>query len=462
MRSSVVAVLILAACGSSGGVGDAGDDSAAGDGLGPDELTVTTRTRCCTGVLGEPAPGIEIIAIDPDGTTRMATTDGAGNATLAVERGASVTAVYALGSYFYLSTFVAVAPGDHLEFGEGGASWGEVTASMRASYPVSSAQTVVVYHACGPGAGGGGAGSNFASIDRWDRCAPASVDLHYVGYDASSSLIEWGVQQSVPFVGGGTTTLASWKPPRQLRVTAQNLPPEVSRVALTGMVRGADGHAVYPIGNLAIASGPPSGGMFVRDLPLGDGGAGMWSIVGSSRTGYGDQVATADLAATATVHVEPAPVTLPWSGAIALDPATQHVTWPRDGSGTYDGAYLRATWIVPSSGGDESYAWTLVVPPDRDAELDLPRLPAAYARYLPPAGVALALEGERWDFATVADYDELRQRPEALLTRGDLALELGPYHGSKAVDPNMLSSGQLAEHAQRGRRIVRAHTVDTK
>src|SRR6185312_7493234 len=108
-------LLLFALVACDGGAG-AGPDPDAGGPPGP--VTVTTFYDGSTDDRG-PQRGIDVLAIDPDGTTRATQSDASGHAELDVVAGGSVVAIYpAMYGGSDVTAVLSVVPGDDLVFGD--------------------------------------------------------------------------------------------------------------------------------------------------------------------------------------------------------------------------------------------------------------------------------------------------------------------------------------------------------
>jgi len=414
-RSLSFAVLLLAsaACGKVQTFADANPDeidATSVDASLVGEITVETYTRCCVNP-GQLVSGIDIVAIDPDGTVHTALTVD-GTATLEIYSGASVTAIYRPLTGGILSTVLGVEPGDHLIFGEQFLEGGAVAGTMTANYPaLGGAASYNVFHRCG---------NEFASstqlsvvLDRNASCDEPTQDLLYLAFETGNVLSRWGFQEDVAFVAGGSTTLATWLAPNSFTMTFNNVPDGLNIAAqIQGVLNGRPSYFVFE------SDGTPVGGSysFTRAwAPAGD------QFTGGARFDSPDgmQFAGEALPINTTQWVLDDPITLPFLRATAFDQPSRTATVTLVGQGASDGLLVDLRYDRPSE--KATYTWTVFGPPAEDGEVAVvfPDLPAAFDGFEPQATDTFNPQGMLWDYSQASGFDAARGVPE--WERGDLA-----------------------------------------
>jgi hypothetical protein len=371
--------------------------------VGP--ITVDTYSRP-PGTPGQRVSGIDIIAIDPDGTVNTAVTVG-GTATLVIEAGASVTAVYRNDRGAVLFSFLAAAPGDHLVFGEQFAADGPVTGTMTASFP-SVASSYQVHHACG--AARADQPATTVRIDRLDACARNPQDLLYLGLDAAGGLTVWGFGNDVPFTNGGSTSLPNWQGPGAFTIMFTGVPAGVSVAAqIQSVVNGVPGYFAFD------PEGAVNNGAYSLTRPWPPAGD---AVVGAARfdAPQGSQFRTEALPVSTTSWSVNNPVALPWLTTVAFDPGARRVTWSQQGSQPYDAVLAMTQYTRREPAGE--FRWFVIAPAggDGSSSIELPELPAAFGAYAPLASDTAAGDVMLWDYSQAAGYDQTRQLEEWVLT----------------------------------------------
>ena len=418
---SILACLLLAACGEvhgftdAGGTGDDTQDADTTDALAAGAVDVTVLSRCCIR-MGEPVPDAEVVSVDADGTPRdRAQTGAAGTATIEVGRGGSVTVVYPRGTdnQVHLVTIAAVEPGDSLTFGERfsdgtGASLG----SMRVTWPAAAnISNWNLYTNCG--GWGYPATATDGLIYRYDYAScEATTDVVLVGYDTTvGAWARHGTLLDVAFVDGGVLGFSGTQlQTTSVRFEVSGLPPEIDYVyAAANPVLGETWLPGASIG------GSPTGGSLSDTRQIAPVGDGMLVSVDLDRSGDLGYQYTRSRVPTGTTDLTWAPPRiLPWVGPSAGSPAARTLTWIQLGDEPYDLAFLDLYWYdsTPLFGGvGTSYYWQLYVPPGID-KLVYPELPPELAAFLPPDDAFIApyvqlIESDLYD-----GFAEARTHPE--------------------------------------------------
>ena len=408
-----------AACGKVSTFTDAAsDDAVAVDAISAGTVTVTTYARSNgTTPSGEVVSGVDVVVVGRDGAVRdMGTTDASGEATLDVEAGDSVTAVYRDVSGGDLVTYLGVEPGDQLRFGERFGAGGSQTGSMTLNWPLTPASGIEVHHVCGAGFAAGTATST--TIYQYEDCARTPFDALFVAFDLNNPeyIARWGLVENLPFANGTSATLNSWQAPGSFSIDVTGIPPEVTEgdVQVQPLIDGNTGPDVR-------INAAPTAGSLSGTRPWATGGEGIVASAGFFRDGqFGAQGVFERLPATATAWMPDDPARLPWFGPIIASSAAREITWITAGGGDFDAALVFMSWTdVETDGGVSSYRWSFFVPPGVD-ELRFPELPGTLMPFLPEDDDFPNVFGFMLDYATVDGYDALRARAE---------WEVGPFGG---------------------------------
>jgi hypothetical protein len=366
------------------------------------EITVATYTRCCTNpdqVVG----GIDIIAIDPDGTVNTAVTDGAGAARLTIHTGATVTALYRDVMGGQLFTFAGVQPGDVLTFGEKFAAGSTNLGSMTANFP-ATAQTYRVYSKCGSDSATSPATSTTITV--YDDC-DGPQDIEYLGFDAMGNLTRFGGQSGVNVAPGGSTTLGAWQNATSFTMTFNGVPDTLNVAAqIQGVLNETPGFFIY------VPMGTPVGGTysFTRPwAPIGD------RIIGGARfdnAGVGSQFFSEGMPVNTTQWVINDPITLPWMTGVTYDAATRTASVTLEGAGAYDGTLILLQYDRVTPMGE--YRWAIFAPPGQAGPnaIVLPDLPTALDAFQPIASDSISVGAALWDYSQAVDFAGARALPE--------------------------------------------------
>jgi len=446
--------LASAACGKVQSFSDAagGDDVVEIDATTTGEVTVTTRTRCCAGIPGAVVGGIDIVVVDADGAVRTALTDASGEATVTLTAGASVTAVYRDVTGGDLVTFVGVAPGDHLEFGEAFSAPATQTGTMTIRWPTQTAGGFSVATSCGQFSASNTASS--VGVVQYSDCARNPFDALFIASDPddTSQIGQWGLLDEAAWVNGGAAALAAWQAPTSFTLGATGLPAEVAdaRIEVRPVIDGNPGRGVF-------VSAAPAGGAVTTTLPWATGVDGISALAVFERPDFGPQATIEGLDAGATAWQLDAPITLPWLGEIVASPATLQAAWSSDGEGSHDVTLMFFNWSrTELDGGVLDFQWAFFLPPGAE-ELAFPELPGTLASFLPEPDDSLGASGGLIDIAADDGYDALRARPEwailgviADVPEGLVRVALSPF-GARREAPDSLPLTWTAQPERRSR-----------
>lgn len=403
MRSSIVFCLGLAACGGGGGAGTDADPDAPTPPVGNISITTYGSNSDPSGL----KPGVDIVAIDPDGSTSTATTGPEGTTTLTIAAGASVSAMYPdqFDGRYEVWTVLAAEPGDELVFGDAERiEYGVPTADMDVTVPsIAGGYAYFVYGACG--------GESVAApmttitIHQFANCEPATQDLFLVATNVNNDILGYGVLPATPFTAGGSVALTAWLPPGSLALDAAGIPPQVNRASMLAAMRLPSGPG-HVQGELDLA---PTGGSVswtAPSPPVGDAIEVRLTLV----TLEGPTQWTSDVIdAAATSHTFADVAALPWVSEIVVDPATSSLSFTAAGGRAPDATWLSFSYAPEEFG--QYYEWLVVAPPTTDGAntITIPTLPAPFdGANLVASGSSSDAFVSLLDFVGADGYDDAR------------------------------------------------------
>jgi hypothetical protein len=380
--------------GASGCVDDAAPDPM------PEPETGTIR-------LGTYLAGVEVVAINPDGTAVRAQTAEIGYTEMTVQAGASVVALNPdqLDAPYEVWAILGVQPGDFLSFGsDPGFVLGAETAAMTVTFPsVAGAAGYVAMSYCRTETIAAPATS--VTIHQFEGCAPVvASELNLIAHDGNGTLLAHG---AIPlgFSSGGTVSLADWDEPTRLRFYARELPPIVTRAEMVATAR-----SYTSSGWSSPASAvTPSDGVVSFITPWADELVENVEARATFITDAGQIQTTVDGLSSATAHSFVDAAELPWITAIAVDVGASTVAVTAEGTRLPDSTWLDVSYLDEPSG--LSYRWRVVAPPVTEGSntFQLPVLPAPFdginlaERHHPEAVVTLVDDPGR------DGYDEVRE-----------------------------------------------------
>ncbi len=436
----------------------------------PADTTVTTLALCCDVAQGTPIAAVPVFVVKPDGTLGTGGMTGAdGKLTLhGVVPGSAITAVYpeTINHDTYLSSMLAVKPGDNLTFGDGyytisaGGTAGAMTVSVA---PLVDAAHYYIETACG--------GTTYdvpvpavpvtanidISVPQYDYCQTATTPLSVIATDTNGTVIDSAYFPTAAFTNGAVVTVSTWtaNTANNFTTSISGLIPEVTNTYL-----GA--YAVSPTGQQGAAGYQPIiSGAASRTVTVPTTLPRTYGYAQLDRNNLGHQFAYKAGAGTATTIALTEP-TLPWLDAtnsspdynVLLNPVIGKASWLQT-DGSYDAAVLHVQWNrTDVSSTTHTYHWTLIVPPGQ-TELDFGHVPTELASYVPTSTDQLQQHGVRLiDLSSAANYDALRQLPEWQMVDPDLAVTRGDqpaadYSGGEGAccGGPVLKRGKPAKHA---------------
>ncbi len=430
------ALTIAAVVGGCGSVNpatiDAGPDAKGGADALPQGMAVVVTKTEVSGVTGAAQANVPVISIGADGTTVLGsvTTDANGHASVMVEAGGSVTAVYAHVAPDQANdfqTFVGVKPDDTLNFG--GNAIVPASAAMT-GYTVSwsafaGATSYVIYFPCG-GVGVGTALTFSTTGYENAYCHQDQMDFLVLAYGGSGTVIGSLFAQRT-YAAGGTYPLGSLGTVNtNMTLSFSGLDPSYTQVDY-GVYVIQQGRYVYSNGS----GGQPTGGAYtgmINQWPRGQGdrtlayldlyGAGQFSGI----TLY-DQFSSEN---TSWTVANPPAIPQIATDAEFVSPAAGIGNWFTTGTGTMTGQVVEAYWTHTFGANQYTSSWSLVVPPDALA-LVFPQLPSPYKELtFQPQDQDNGFDLEGFLIPSVANYDALRAmsfseaaQPTTALLNGD-------------------------------------------
>jgi hypothetical protein len=347
--------------------------------------------------------GVEVIAINPDGTTTSVTTAEIGYSVLTIVEGASVVALYPdqLDEQYELWAFLGVEPGDVLEFGDPFRDEiGVETADMTVTFPsVPGATGYVAMDHCRTQSAAAPATS--VTIHQFEACQPAYGEVRLVAHDETTgAVLAHGSVRLSDFVPGGTVELTAWETPPEIVLDARGLPASVTRAEMLLSVTPSHG---WTAGSPALA---PSGGVATWTTP--------WVPWGSEArltlvTDQGKTQTTLDgFDGSALSYMFMDVAELPWLTAVEVDAGASRivVTAP-------EGRRTDSTWLRVSIDGPQPYRWLVVAPPVAGGfnTFELPALPPPLDGANLDGGRVTEVVATLVDYPFWDGYDEVRGAP---------------------------------------------------
>jgi hypothetical protein len=407
---------LTAACGSvtpfdDAGTGDDVDADTTVDAATEGTINVTTMTRCCTDIPGQPEPGVRVVVTNPDGTPGdSGVTSSAGEIELDVTVGASVTAIYENPSgngANQLITYTDIEPGDSFTFGEQFEATSTELGTMNVSLPsLANVDHYRVHYPCG---------TSYiyppdlsTVITERASCHVAPMDLLFVAYDSNYDPIRWGLLPDVPFSPGGSTSLNVWQNMTQINLALTSLPEDVSQASLQAAAT-FNNDTTFSTG----IEGVPTNGMLSGSAPWASGGDRIQLVAQYAGPGIGFQQSLSQVAGTETNVTIDDPVLLPWLGNVIASPLARQVTWIQDGEGGGDSTVLFLRWpqLLDVWGGSSSHQWIIISPVGGTVRV-IPDLGPDGAEYMPPVESNVSVNGGIVDLSADESYDTYRARPE--------------------------------------------------
>jgi len=393
---------------------------------GPDadlsgNATVHTKAAVAGQVLNAAIADVDVISNLPNGNV-LATgkTDAAGSATIKVYPGGAVTALYhhsGTNTGADLFTFVGVAPGDTLEFGQKvipftgtNTNLGSQTYTWPAS-PNAGVTNYRVQTSC-TSTSVAAPGTSSLALAEFAACNRNPMRILYTTTTSNpTTLVNCGVRTTA-FGSGDTVALGAWSNAVAGSGNLTGLPASVtsSSVSLSAVVGGTIELMLLGGGS---AGGAPTGGAFTGNFPWCPNlGERTVARVNLARPGFGSIVVMDSLPATAASVTVASPMLPPWVEFTALASAYRRsVAWvlANEGASAHDAVYLALGYLQRVNNISSFGEWHIMMPPNTQS-IDLPKLPTALDAFAPQVDdfglqvfSLVAIE-----VPTISNYDGLR------------------------------------------------------
>lgn len=435
------ASLFVVGCGS---VKDSGSTvDAAGD-AGPDadesgDVTVLAKAALANQTPGSNIADVDIISTLPNGDVfATAKTGGDGSATIKVVPGGSVTAAYKrttdMGYEFI--TFMAVKPGDTLEFGNRNPnnispstsigsftySWPAAPGSPNIYRAHTSCTTAQATHP-----------TLSAAADERTDCHKEPMDVLFTAHTVGTNVLQnFAFRSNVAFTAGGSTSIGGWNTAVAATANITGIPTEVigANTVNTRFAAVLDGNSERSILGAGNASGAASGGAFTGNFQWGSLGERTLATLTMSRPGNFAQMRVIDfLPANATSWTVASPMLPPWlEGSFLQSSVNRSVEWslvPGSTGMTHDTVLLHTQWSVTIGGMPHQSQWHFIAPPDT-TRIQYPKLPASFNDILPSSEVFIGIaQLKPIEIPTVSNYDAIRAQPSGNIMCIECAVRAG-------------------------------------
>lgn len=386
-----------------GGDSDTGDTGETGDtGGDPDAVLVTVYDAST----GEPDANEAVLFFGPDGTFLVeVATDADGNASASMPEGGAVVVMVRNDEdalpYWPVAS-LGVRPGARVTYRSIPPYNGE---RSDLSWPAEEEAANFRYSsACGDALSGFGYTTADSAPSTLMQCEAGSVIVAAMGTDTVLGVV------GAPMVDTTSAVVLAgpWVAPAPFELAATGLDASTEEVALEAW--HALGAARVP--GATYGSGVPSAGRFQVSGNMATLEGMSYQVwVGQSRAGFLDTTSFVRRPAVADMSVDVSGITLAWTTAPSLDPATGTVSWTQEGSGKVD-AMLAIPYLQR---GEDTWGWTVGVAPE-STSFTLPVLPEPWTDYNPRAGDVVA--GEYWIYRGEGLDEQAVRDPAALLDRG--------------------------------------------
>lgn len=434
MRLPTLALSLVAAtaCGkvtklADGNPGDGGNADASNQ---PGIVKVTVLDP---GQTGTPFAGVPVVFIDTDNTVTRVTSDTNGKAQATVHPGASVSAVEQVSSTSYnIFSVLAVKPGDDITLGFVNQNTTEVgTYSISfSSDPNGPNNGYTFYGPCGSDDGTANHVLHFQP-----DCVPSGTFSVY-GIETNPStgaVVASTDKNGLVYSNGGSAFLSGWVPPVNFQANYSDIPSFVTNVGLTR----SSGY--YSNGyQVSAPSMSPSGTTLVLSLvgPSATLDAFAQSIFGRNDTGAQQEVVQKIAGNAATYSLDVGQKTIPWLGALVIDPSTESITLPVDGTAPVDGFITEFSYNRTVNTTTTNYRWDLIAP--KAGDITLPAIPIDAGDVMPKATdslnnpIGILVESDQLN-----GYDDLR--PHFFDRINYLFNGLGATNFELSISPNLFN-----------------------
>jgi len=376
-------------------------------------LRGTVRVQVLDGD-GNPAVGVPVVYVDPDGSVagRVAT-DAAGSAEADVLPGASVTSVVGVENGFVMRSVLAVHPGDDITLANRfllGPQTGSFTVNW-AAHPSGDATFYFLVTPCGQR-------TVFATTDvapMYVHCERESMDVLVVAWDIDGNPLGYLEDAAVPYSDGGSTTMPTdWQSTSSVSMAYSNIGPEITRISWSRSVPDI-------LGLTTSRNGVPSG----ASLALAAGTLSKPTATHDSfiERDAATQTITQHVAGTVTTFgLDVGAILLPWLAEPTFDPATATIAVADTSSSSPPDLFT--AHVIYLRDGVTRYEWTVFAPDA--ADIVLPAMPPEVGEVNPSAGDTTgALDIELFESDAVDGYDDVRADPYARSSPFDLTAVTG-------------------------------------
>ncbi len=357
-----------------------------------------------------PLSGATVVFIDDNGTQSVPT-DANGVAQAAVLAGGSVTSVRFSGGVAFVTSVLAVQPGDSIALGLPGqdlGSPGTVNASFDTTSPSSDGYTIST--ACGVTQGA----TSPITVMLYNDCAHNPLELVLEG--SPGGVPSFAIASGIAFISGETVAV----PAMTAEPTFTSMLSGIPATAVATMSRTSD----YATSSAAITTGTSATVSFP-------------GVVGSTAYFRGDFTAPSG---AQSVYFQAAPTSpqynldvgdtlLPWIAAPTVDQGTGAISAALTTAGTSgDAPDVAIASLSFITGGSTSVEWTVYGPDP--TMLALPALPAELAV---TGGTLTSGSVELVELDALASYDAVRPSPDTVL--GTLTTATGRSRVSQSPPP---------------------------
>lgn len=441
----------LAGCGDDDGTRRLADAPPAEDGPQPDTpvpvttVNVTAYARFYEGLTAmAPRQGATVYAFGPtNALVATVTTDAAGNASVELPDGGSVTIEYphvmqGVQQYrSWVTTYAGVKPGDHLVVGDS-FSFGPATnpsaGTFRVEFPVvANATHYYLFTPCSRGdfySQPASASIIQADVDLYESCAAAMAPLALVAYQGgeiiSSLFLAATPYTDVSANNDLTLTAGQW--------VAQAATPNFT-ATLTGLATGAtiswlggwgtfDGFTATQTTGATVDNGVATAMVSVPATAV--------RTILDARVQHDPASGRQYFYKSGASPVSVDTSTLPLIQSVTVDETARTVSWTVV-AGTHDTTMVQFRWSYLDGDDSHQMTWTAILPPGV-TELDASTLPAELAQLLPPATDFNLMNVHLVDLASAANYDEARAIPEWNLSYPHVGVTTGALPAAAIAD----------------------------
>ncbi len=375
---------------------------------------------------GQPAGNIDVVSLRPDGSVAgTIKTNGAGQASIPVYPGGTVTAIYPRGdgAGAELVTFADVKPGDTLTFGrevqnQASTEVGQITVTLPS---LMGASYYYVLNDCNysyvsPNTTGGGA---TARLVDYTSCHGSNNQVVLALALDSSGTLKASMSMPITYVNNTTYTFGNnWVTAPTASLTVSGLSPEIYYVNFNLAT------ALYKTPFQAVTGGSPMGNAISAMAPFPPVGPRALAQVDLVRSGsFGPTILFSALPTNDLKLTVNAPALPPWLSAAVIKPALGGAAWfPVGGAGSsglpssHDAVVGQMNYGRNDGPNYLNFSWTFIIPPT-ETEFKLPVLPAPFESLQPRVndGSTYSNTLTLLEVPSVDGYDDARALPESSL-----------------------------------------------